>query len=247
MTNDKSTSTFRNRLLGALSPSDVALLTPHLRPVALKLRQDLEQPDRPIRRVYFLEHGIASVVSAGIGKDRVETGLIGPEGMTGLMVLLGDHQSPNETFIQAAGTALAIDAEALRVAVEKSESLRRLLLRYAQVVLIQTAQTAVANARLTLEGRLARWLLMTQDRLGQRKVPMTHEFLSVMLGVRRAGVTEALHALEGKRAIRAMRGEIAILDRRIIEKRAGALYGLPEAEYERLLGTPSRVAMEAPV
>ena len=247
MTNDKSTSPFRNRLLGALSPSDVALLTPHLRPVALKLRQELEQPGRPIRRAYFIEQGIASVVSAGIGKDRVETGLIGPEGMTGLMVLLGNHQSPNATFIQAAGTALAIDAEALRVALEKSASLRRLLLRYAQVVLIQTAQTAVANARLTLEGRLARWLLMTQDRLGQNKVPMTHEFLSVMLGVRRAGVTEALHALEGKRAIRAMRGEIAILDRRIIEKRAGALYGLPEAEYERLIGASSRVTMEAPL
>src|SRR5471030_3011760 len=158
MTNDKSTSTFRNRLLGALSPSDVALLTPHLRPVALKLRQELENPGRAIRRVYFMEHGIASVVSAGIGKDRVETGLIGPEGMTGLMVLLVDHQSPNETFIQAAGTALSIDADALRAALEKSESLRRILLKYAQVFLIQTAQTAVANARLTLEGRLARWL-----------------------------------------------------------------------------------------
>ena len=243
MANEKSTSPFRNRLLCALSQSDVTLLTPHLRPVALKLRQELEQPGRPIRRVYFIEQGIASVVSAGIGKDRVETGLIGREGMTGLMVLLGNHQSPNATFIQAAGTALAIDAEALRVALAKSNSLRHLLLKYAQVVLIQTAQTAVANARLTLEGRLARWLLMTQDRLGESKVPMTHEFLSAMLGVRRAGVTEALHALEGKRAIRAMRGEIAILDRRIIEKRAGALYGLPEAEYERLIGTPSRVAL----
>ena len=83
---------------------------------------------------------------------------------------------------------------------------------------------------------------MTQDRLGHRKVPMTHEFLSVMLGVRRAGVTEALHALEGKRAIRAMRGEIAILDRKIIEKRAGALYGLPEAEYERLIPGQVRAA-----
>ena len=247
MASDKSNFVFRNRLLSALSPADAALLTPHLRAVTLKLRQELEQPGRPIRRVYFIEFGIASVVSAGIGRDRVETGLIGPEGMTGLTVLLGNHQSPNATFVQAAGAALAIDAETLRATLEKSESLRRLLLKYAQVVLIQTAQTAVANARLTLEGRLARWLLMTQDRLGQNKVPMTHEFLSVMLGVRRAGVTEALHALEGMRAIRAMRGEIDILDRKIIEKRAGTLYGLPEAEYERLIGTPSRLAMEARV
>ncbi len=236
MASDDSTSTFRNRLLCALSPADIALLTPHLRLVTLKLRQELEQPGRPIRRAYFIEHGIASVVSVGIGRHRVETGLIGPEGMTGVMVLLGNHQSPNATFVQAAGSALAIEADALRVALEKSGSLRRLLLKYVQAFLVQTAQTAVANASLTLECRLARWLLMTQDRLGQNKVPMTHEFLSVMLGVRRAGVTEALHALEGKRAIRAMRGEIAILDRRVIEKRTGALYGLPEAEYERLLG-----------
>jgi CRP-like cAMP-binding protein len=244
MATDKSASTFRNRLLCALSPADIGLLTPHLRLVTLKLRQELEQPNRPSRRVYFIEQGIASVVTVSVGRHRVETGLIGPEGMTGLMVLLGNHRSPNETFIQAAGSALSIDADALRTALEKSESLRRILLKYAQVFLIQTAQTAVANARLTLEGRLARWLLMTQDRLGQNNVPMTHEFLSVMLGVRRAGVTEALHVLEGKRAIRAMRGEIAILDRKIIEKRAGALYGLPEEEYERLFGPPPRAAME---
>jgi CRP-like cAMP-binding protein len=246
MASDKSTPTFRNRLLYMLPSADIALLTPHLRTVTLKLRQELEQPGRPIRRAYFIEQGIASVVAVGLGRDRVETGLIGPEGMTGLMILLGNHQSPNATFMQAAGTAMAIDADALRVALEKSESLRRILLKYAQVFLVQTAQTAVANARLTLEGRLARWLLMTQDRLGQSKVPMTHEFLSVMLGVRRAGVTEALHALEGKRAIRAMRGEIAILDRKIIEKRAGGLYGLPEAEYERLFGTPLPVTSEVP-
>ena len=245
MATDKSSSAFRNRLLCALSPADIELLTPHLRLVTLKLRQELEQPNRPIRRVYFMEQGIASVVTVSMGRHRVETGLIGPEGMTGLMVLLGNHQSPNETFIQAAGSALSIEADALRTALEKSDSLRRMLLKYAQVFLIQTAQTAVANARLTLEGRLARWLLMTQDRLGQNKVPMTHEFLSVMLGVRRAGVTEALHVLEGKRAIKAMRGEIAILDRKIIEKRAGALYGLPEGEYERLFGVPSRTAVEA--
>jgi CRP-like cAMP-binding protein len=244
MATDKPASTFRNRLLRALSPADIELLTPHLRLVTLKLRQELEQPDRPIRRVYFMEQGIASVVAVSMGRHRVETGLIGPEGMTGLMVLLGNHRSPNQTFIQAAGTALSIEADALRAALEKSESMLRMLLKYAQVFLIQTAQTAVANARLTLEGRLARWLLMTQDRIGQNKVPMTHEFLSVMLGVRRAGVTEALHVLEGKHAIRAMRGEIAILDRKIIEKCAGALYGLPEGEYERLFGMPSRTDME---
>jgi CRP-like cAMP-binding protein len=227
-------STCRNRLLCALSAKDRAVLHPHLRLVALKLRQELEQPNRPIRRVYFIEEGVASVVAPEVDRHSVEIGLIGPEGMTGLMVLLGNHQSPNATFVQTAGTALSIDAEALRIALDKSDSLRRILLKYAQAFLVQTAQTSLANARLTLEGRLARWLLMTQDRLGRSQIPMTHEFLATMLGVRRAGVTEALHALEGKRAIRATRGEIAILDRDIIEKRVGAFYGVAEAEYERL-------------
>ncbi len=240
---DVLTPVFRNRLLGALTLDDQSLLLPNLRSVPLELRQELEQPNRPIEHVYFIEEGIASVVASGDGRDRVETGLIGPEGMTGVMVLLGNHQAPTTTFVQAPGSALAIDADALRHALEASKSLRRLLLKFAQVFLTQTAQTAVANARLTLEGRLARWLLMTQDRLGQSQVPMTHEFLSVMLGVRRAGVTETLHALEGTRAIRASRGEILILDRKAIEKRAGALYGQPESEYERLFGYNPRVVM----
>jgi CRP-like cAMP-binding protein len=236
MANAKTNSIYRNRLLNALSADDRALLKPSLRVAALKLHQELEQPNRPIRRVYFIEEGIASVVAVSLGRHRVEIGLIGPEGMTGVMVLLGNHQSPNSTFIQAPGSALSMDSDALRSALEKSESLHRALLKFAQIFLTQTGQTAVANARLTLEGRLARWLLMTQDRLGNSHIPMTHEFLSVMLGVRRAGVTEAIHALEEKRAIKATRGEIVILDRRIIEKRAGELYGLPEAEYERLIG-----------
>lgn len=236
----KTTSTFHNKLLGALSVDDRALLQPHLRLVTLKLRQELEQSNRPIGSVYFVEQGVASVVAIGPGRDRVETALIGPEGMTGLTVLLGDHQSPNTIFIQAPGMAWSMEADALREALARSSSLQRLLLKYAQVFLTQTAQTAVANARLPLEGRLARWLLMTQDRLGQDRIPMTHEFLSVMLAVRRAGVTEALHALEGNRAIKASRGEIAVLDRKFLEKQAGNLYGVPESEYERLIGPERR-------
>ena len=104
------------------------------------------------------------------------------------------------------------------------------------------AQTAVANARLTLEARLARWLLMTQDRVGKPELPITHEFLSTMLGVRRAGVTDALHVLEGQGAIRPRRGVITVLDRAALKARAGTLYGLAEAEYERLLAPPRRTA-----
>jgi CRP-like cAMP-binding protein len=207
-----------------------------LRPVKLHLRQELEKPHKRITDIYFMEEGIASVVTPGELRDQVEIGIVGPEGMTGTAVVLGNHQSPHATFIQAAGSAQSIDVDPLRQAMETSPSLRRVLLSFAQIFLIQAAETAAANARLRLEGRLARWLLMTGDRLGSNNLAITHEFLSTMLGVRRAGVTDALHFLEGLNLVRAARGTVTIIDREALKKRAGVHYGLPEAEYERLIG-----------
>jgi CRP-like cAMP-binding protein len=119
---------------------------------------------------------------------------------------------------------------------QASESLRGVLLRYVQVFMVQTAHTAIANARARLDTRLARWLLMAHDRVRNNNLPLTHEFLSLMLGVRRAGVTEALHSLERQKFIMISRGEIIILNRKGIERTAGTSYGTPEAEFRRLLG-----------
>jgi CRP-like cAMP-binding protein len=226
---------FRNRLLRTLAPPELDRLRPHLGYTKLALREELEQPNRPIGRVFFMEEGIASVVTPGPRTDQVETGLIGPEGVTGVAVILGDSQSPHATFIQAPGHAYAIASDTLRQILDASTPIRALLLHFVQAFVTQMAQTAVANARLTLEARLARWLLMTQDRVGKPELPITHEFLATMLGVRRAGVTDALHVLEGQGAIRPKRGVITILKRPALEARAGTLYGLAEAEYERLL------------
>lgn len=234
------TPNYRNKLLLALASTDRALLEPHLRPIVLGLRDHLERPGQPITRVYFIEEGIASVVTSGPPNDQVEIGLIGPEGMTGVAVLLGNHQSPNAIFIQAAGSAFAINVEPLRRAIETSKGMHSLFLRFVQVFLTQTTQTAVANARLTLDARLARWLLMTGDRLQSDKLVLTHEFVATMLGVRRAGVTDTLHLLEGEKLINAERGLITILDRPALARRAGSLYGLPEAEYERVFGNRLR-------
>jgi CRP-like cAMP-binding protein len=182
----------RNQLLAAMSAGDLALLQPHLKPIALAVFKDMEQPNRPIDTVYFMETGIASVVAVQPDDTKVEVGLIGREGMSGLAVVLGGDQSPNSTYIQVAGQGQRMAAKELRKALDASGSLRRLLLKFAQVFMVQTTQTAIANARAHIDQRLARWILMAHDRIGDKTLPLKQEFLALMLGVRRASVTEAL-------------------------------------------------------
>lgn len=231
-----SSSPTRNRLLAALSKDDRDRLQPHLEPIDLELRKPLEQPNKRIDNVYFLDVGIASVVAVQARETNVEIGLIGREGMTGLAIVLGNHRSPHATYIQAAGKGQRIAAAELRKALAASATLQILLMKFVQAFMVQTAHTAIANARAKLDQRLARWLLMAHDRLDGNALPLTHEFLALMLGVRRAGVTEALNALEGRRLIEAARGRIVVRDRKGIERSAGGSYGVPEAEYRRLLG-----------
>ncbi len=224
-----------NRLLQTLSSTDIELLAPHLMTVVLRVPQDLERPNQSVRDIYFPDTGVASVVAINPGGTQVEVGVIGSEGMSGLAVILGTESSPHSTYIQIAGRGMRISAGDLREAMAASGSLRTLLLRYVQTFMVQTAHTAIANARATLPQRLARWLLMAHDRVAHDRLPLTHEFLSLMMGVRRAGVTEALHELARLKLTKASRGEITILNRRGIEKIAGNYYGVPEAEYRRLV------------
>jgi CRP-like cAMP-binding protein len=225
-----------NQLLAALTPTDLALLQPHLTAVSLKLLHKMERPNKPIETIYFMHTGFASVVAVQSDDSRVEIGLIGREGMTGAAVLLGSGQSPHSTYIQAAGAAEQIAVGALRNALRESETLHRLLLKFVQAFMVQTAHTAVANARAKLPERLARWILMAQDRIDGPRLTLTHEFLRLMLGVRRASVTEALQELTRRRLIKAGRGEIIVLNRAGLERVAGDFYGLPEQEYRRLIG-----------
>jgi CRP-like cAMP-binding protein len=201
-----------NRLLAALSPADFKLL--NLQSVPLRLRQDLEHPNRAIDDVYFPHIGFVSVVAVQSKTVQVEVGLIGCEGMIGTSVVLGNDRSPHSTYVQGEGEAQRITVPDLREAMQASESLRGVLLRYVQVFMVQTAHAAIANARARLDTRLARWLLMAHDRVRNNNLPLTHEFLSLMLGVRRAGVTEALHSLERQKFIMIGRGEIVILNRK---------------------------------
>jgi CRP-like cAMP-binding protein len=224
-----------NRLLESLSTDDFDLLEPHLESVTLGLRKSLERPNRRIDAAYFPEAGFASVVAVQSKGKEVEVGLIGREGMTGLPIVFGNHRSPHATYIQAPGTGKCIPATELRKATQASLSLRNSLLKFAQAFGVQTTHTAVSNVQSRLDVRLARWLLMAHDRIGENTLSLTHEFLSLMLGVRRPGVTEALHALRKQDLISYARGEITVKDRKGLERAAGEAYGIPEAEYRRLI------------
>jgi CRP-like cAMP-binding protein len=202
-------------------------------PLPLSIRLVLEPANKPIKHNYFIASGLASVIAIGKNGHRLEVGIIGRDGMTGLPVVLGNDRSPNETFIQVAGTGSRIAADDLRQAMRKSASLTRLLLNFVNAFLIQTSHTALSNGTATIEERLARWLLMAHDRLDGNEVPLTHEFLSLMLGVRRAGVTMALNQLDRKGVIRLSRGRIEIVDRTGLINKADGSYGIPEAMTRR--------------
>lgn len=236
----------QNRLLAALPTSDLDLMKSSLHGVDLGVRQVLESPGQPILDVCFLQSGLVSVVATTRPDHRIEVGMVGHEGMTGLAVVLGDNRAANETVVQSAGSGLCIGAEALRSAMQRSASLTALLLRYVHLFLLQGSQTALANGRGRLDERLARWLLMWHDRLNTDDLVITHEFLARLLGVRRQGVTETLHALEGTGLIRSKCNLIRIVDREGLQRAAKGFYGIPEAEYDRsipsLAGTPGERA-----
>ena len=224
----------RNQILLALSRADRALLSPGLEPVELEIGKSVEKANKPIEHVYFPDSGVISVVAKS-GRSQIEVGLIGREGMSGTSIVLGNHRSPNQAYVQMAGSAHRIAANRFRVALEDSKSLRQRMQRYALVFMVQIAQTAFANGSATMDERLARWLLMAHDRQDSDDLRLTHEVLAITLGVRRTGVTDRLHALESKGLIRATRGAITIRDRKGLRGLAGGLYGVPEAEYDRLL------------
>jgi CRP-like cAMP-binding protein len=218
----------KNRVLSALSRTDFALLKPHLVSADLPVGTYLETGNSRIDSAYFIESGFASVVADGAGKRSIEVGIIGREGMTGLAVVLGDERASHDTYIQVAGAGQRISAAKLRWAMDRSVRLHRSLLRCAHAFLIQTTQTALANGRSKNEARLARWLLMADDRIDGGEVPLTHKFLGIMLGVQRPAVTVAVQALEEAGLISAGRKVITIIDRRGLEKMSNGAYLRPD-------------------
>jgi CRP-like cAMP-binding protein len=226
----------RNHLLERLPDTEWENLAPKLQHVQLKHREPLEIANQIIENAYFPTRGFVSVVAKGLNGQQIEAGVIGREGLTGLAIVMSNHRSANDAFVQAAGEAYRIKAEDLREALAANEALRQTAQRFVQVFMTQVAHTALANGRAKIEERLARWLLMAQDRLDGDTLELTHELIALMLGVRRPGVTDAINDLEGKGLIRSSRGAIRIVDREGLIGVAAGGYGVPEAEYERLLG-----------
>jgi CRP-like cAMP-binding protein len=225
----------QNRLLKMMPAKSFARIRPHLEPVDLPLKTVIVPPGVETTHVHFIENGLGSIIASSGDNEHIEVGHIGWEGMSGAHLVLGSLQSPNRTFMQVAGAGMRMEASVFLEAMEEDVPIRRLLLRYVHTYEIQLAQSALANGRYSVRERLARWLLMSHDRIAGDDLPLTHDYLSLMLGVRRPGVTDEIHIFEGTGLIKATRGHILMLNRAKMEEVAGGCYGLAEREYERLI------------
>jgi CRP-like cAMP-binding protein len=236
-------SSIRNGLLAALSPEDWAHLEPHLEAVELPFDQTIHAAGGPVDAVFFVETGMVSLIVTLEGGDEVEAGIAGPEGLIGLSLIYGDSRSLNDARVQMEGTALRIGAAAFRAEMDRSATLRERLLHYALAFHAQVTLTAACNARHAIENRLARWLLIAHDRAGADEFVMTHELLSIMLGVRRPGVSIAAGILQKAGLIHYKRGRMTIADRLGLEAASCECYHTVRHEFVRLLGpgpaTPS--------
>ncbi|WP_165374788.1 Crp/Fnr family transcriptional regulator [Sphingomonas montana] len=231
----------RNALLRSLSPADFALLQPHLERVPLVVNATLAQVGQPIETVCFLEGAIAGFLDVLDDGRQLAVGLVGREGFVGWPLLMGGDRWQHEVTVRAENsTAIRIGAEPMLRAVADSATLRGLMLRFAGNFMLQMSRTIVSNLIHPVERRTARWLLLYHDRIAGDEIVLTHEELSIMLGVRRASVTDALHMLEGDHAIRGLRGRVVIADRARLEAMAGETYGYAEAEYRRLVAPMDR-------
>ena len=234
-----------NQLLRTMAPDGFGALGPLLEPVTLSFGLVLGKANLPLECICFPESGIVSVVATAKGVGTAEIGVVGLEGMTGLAVMMGDNQSPENTYVQIPGRGHWIEARALVALLDHHPLMRRQLLGFAHAFASQIAQTALANGRAKIDVRLARWLLMAADRIGLIDMPLTHDLLAVMLGVRRPSITDSIHRLEGENVIHARRSAITIRDRKGLEALAGGFYGVPEREYQRILGSAATLPDEA--
>jgi CRP-like cAMP-binding protein len=221
-----------NLLLGSLAEQDYELLAPHLERVPFAVGDTLSAAGGPIEKLCFPEGGVASLHDVLEGGERIGIGILGREGFSGWQVLLGSKEARHEVVVALpAETALQIDPDRLLQACDRSPRLRALLLRFVHTLFTQMGRTIVSNLHDPAERRLARWLLMNHDRIEGEAIAVTHQQLGIMLGVRRATVTDSLHVLEGNGLIRATRGQISVRDREGLKAMAGETYGQAEAEY----------------
>jgi CRP-like cAMP-binding protein len=226
----------QNRILAHLSN-----LRPHLLRVKISHRAILQEQHRPIEFVHFIEQGVASVCARTRRDGFVEVSMIGRFGVVGVSAALGALCSPHRCVMQMDGETLRVPASALRRAMDDSPEIRQYLLSYAHTLLVQNSQNVLCNARHKVMERLARWLLLARERLDEDCIPVTHDSLSMLLGVRRASITVALAELERAGTLQRGRGSVLITDRSALQRRSCECYDIIEAEFRVLLETGSSV------
>jgi CRP-like cAMP-binding protein len=229
-------------LLGLLPHEDYARLRPHLEPIDLTYRQSLYRANRKIQFVYFIETGVGSLVNTMANGNAAEVGTVGNEGMVGLPLVLEDERAPTAVYIQVPGTGLRIAAPLFGKELVRSASMRTVMYHYAHAFFNQIAQSAACNHFHSLEQRCARWLLMTHDRMGSDDLMLTQEFLAMMLGVQRTGVSVAAGTLQRAGLIRYNRGNVTIRNRSDLERRSCECYKISKREFDRLLNKRKRHA-----
>src|SRR4249920_3845703 len=208
-----------------LPPKDYERLRPHLQRVPLEYRQSLYHAHMPIGFVYFIETGVGSLVNTMANGQAAEVGTIGNEGVVGLPIVFGDDRAPTSVYVQVPGAGLSMKAAAFKRELARSASMRAVMLRYAHAFFNQVAQSAACNHFHSLQQRCCRWLLMTHDRMQSDQFLLTQEFLAMMLGVQRTGVTAAAGGLQRAGLIRYKRGNVTILNRRGLQARSCECYG----------------------
>lgn len=227
----------KNRILRSLSPDVFHDIFSSFEPVALERGQIIVPANKPIDYLYFLCDGIASVITVSASGQLAEAGMVGREGFAPTSIAVGANTSLHQVAMQVSGTGHRISATDLRAHLDKHSVLANLLARYIQSFASQVSYTVWANVNLHIQERLARWLLMAHDRTDTDEIELTHDFIALMLGVRRPSITTGMHTLEGKKLVRSERGRITIRDRKGLEDFAGDAYGKPEEEYLTLFGT----------
>ena len=231
-----SPSSVRNELLRRLSPRQLERLLPDLEPVELPARQMLQLRGEPVEFVYFPQSAVVSFVVVLEDGGTVEVGMVGKEGLVGAGIVLGEGIAAHDAMGQIPGEGLRIPASKLQGVLRGDAALHQHLLRYVHAFQFQLAQTAACNASHEVEQRCAKWILIARDKSGADEFPLTHEFLSMMLAVRRAGVTMAAGMLQRAGFIKNRRGRITILDPEGLEEATCECYRLIREQEQRLAG-----------
>src|SRR4051812_35864284 len=228
-----------NRLLARLPEAEYRRLLPHLKSVQLAFKQVLYEPRSSIDYAYFPTGAVTSALTVMQDGSAIEVATVGDEGLVGHSAANGGKTSPNKVIVQIGDGGLRIEARALREEVARGAPLRELLTDYHAAFMAQVSQSVACNGLHRLEQRCGRWLLMTRDRVHSDDLRLTHEFLGIMLGARRASVTDVLGPLQEAGLVRSHRGRISILDRAGLEARTCECYRAVKDEYDRLLGSPA--------